>query len=206
MRCKFFLCIMIPVVVLLSGCVMEPLDSTPGGGASVMPLGTLMPDENTDSKLKPQDPLFIRFSGIMDQQAPLELTINEDGEINLLHIKEPIQAAGLTPSELANKIERLYVDGNIYKNVSVNVTMTAKLYYVQGEVLQPGQFQLMSGTTLMQAIAGARGFTAYADKKKIDLIRNGRTYRYNYLKLEKDPSKDVKIMAGDMIKVPQSWY
>ena len=202
---KLFLFLLMLSTLLMSGCVMEPLDPAVG----VSPFDTvtaLSPDENSDSKLKPQDPLYIRFSGIMDQQAPLEATIDETGDINLLHLKEPVKAAGLTPSELANKIERLYIDGNIYKNVSVNVTMTAKLYYVQGEVMQPGQFQLMSGTTLLQAIAGARGFTPYADKKKIDLIRGGQTYRYNYKELEKDPSKDVKIKAGDVIKVRQSWY
>ena len=68
---------------------------------------------------------------------------------------------------LEDKIEHLYVEGGIYKNVSVNVTMTAKVYYVQGEVNQPGQFQLVSGTTLLQAIASARGYTPYANKKKV---------------------------------------
>ena len=109
-------------------------------------------------------------------------------------------------AELEEKIEQLYVDGGIYKNVSVNVTMTAKVYYVQGEVIQPGQFQLMSGTTLLQAIAGARGYTAFANKKKVTITRYGKVYTYNVKDLERDPSKDVKIEAGDVIKVWQQWY
>ena len=141
----------------------------------------------------------------MDQQQ-LEVTIDENGQISLLHIKEPIQASGLTPSALEDRIEQLYVDGGIYKNVSVNVTMTAMIYYVQGEVNQPGQFQLMSGTTLLQAIAGARGYTPYANKKKVTLTRHGKIYTYNAKELEKDPSKDIKVEAGDVIKVWQQWY
>ncbi len=156
-------------------------------------------------QLKPLDPIYIRFSGIMEQQQ-LDLVIDENGEISLLHISTPIKAAGLTTSALEDKIERLYVDGGIYKNVSVNVTMTAKVYYVQGEVQAPGQFQLMSGTTLLQAIAGARGPNAFANLRKVTITRQGKIYTFNLKKLEKDPSRDVKIEAGDVIKVWQQWY
>ncbi|MBT8045614.1 MAG: SLBB domain-containing protein, partial [Pontiella sp.] len=119
---------------------------------------------------------------------------------------EPIKVAGLTTSALEDKIEQLYVDGAIYKNVSVNVTMTAKVYYLQGEVNSPGQFQLASGTTLLQAIAGARGYTPFANRKKVTITRQGKIYQYNMKELEKDPSKDVKIKAGDVIKVWQSAF
>jgi len=140
------------------------------------------------------------------EQQQLELVIDENGEINLLHINGPIKAAGITASKLEERIEQRYVEGEIYKNVSVNVTMTAKIYYVQGEVNQPGQFQLMSGTTLLQAIAGARGYTPFANKKKVTVTRYGKIYAYNVKDLEKDPSRDVKIEAGDVIKVWQQWY
>jgi len=89
--------------------------------------------------------------------------------------------------------------------VSVNVTMTAKVYYVQGEVKAPGQFQLASGTTLVQAIAGARGLTPFASKK-VTITRQGKIYTFNWKDLEKNPSLDVTIEAGDVIKVWQSWY
>lgn len=156
-------------------------------------------------KLQPLDPLFIRFSGVLDQMQ-LEPVVDENGQINLLHIDEPIQASGLTTSQLESKIENLYIEGEIYRNVSVNVTMTAKVFYVQGEVLQPGQFPLSSGTTLLQAIASARGYTAFANKRKVTITRQGKIYTYNLKMLEKDPSKDIKIEAGDVIKVWQQWY
>ena len=156
-------------------------------------------------KLQPLDPLFIRFSGILDQMQ-LDLVIDEHGEISLLHIEAPIKAAGLTTSELEDKIEALYIEGEIYRNISVNVTMTAKVFYVQGEVLQPGQFPLSSGTTLLQAIASARGYTSFANKKKVTITRQGKIYTYNLKILERDPAKDVKIEAGDVIKVWQQWY
>lgn len=193
-------------VLTLCGCVIQPVNEvhTPGGGVA-----TAVPQNGAGSPgaytLKPLDPIFLRFSGIQEQQS-LELVIDENGEISLLHLEEPIRAAGLTTSALEQKIERLYVEGGIYKNVSVNATMTAKVYYLQGEVNQPGQFQLASGTTLLQAIAGARGYTPFANRRKITITRQGRIYTYNAKELEKDPSKDVKIEAGDVIKVWQQWY
>tara|TARA_B100002019_G_C21262477_1_gene597548 strand:- start:781 stop:1392 length:612 start_codon:yes stop_codon:yes gene_type:complete len=156
-------------------------------------------------KLKPLDPLAIRFNGIIEQQGILEVIIDEQGFISLLHL-DPIKAAGLTTSELEEEIERSYIDGEIYRNVSLNVIMTSKVYYVQGEVMQPGQFQLASGTTLLQAIATARGYSPYANRKKVTITRQGKLSEYNMKDIEKDPSKDIKIEAGDVIKIWTRWY
>lgn len=191
-------------VFFVSGCVLQPLDeskvtTSPGqtGGLESAGKGTV-----EGYKLRSGDPIYIRFNGIIDQQQ-LETTIDENGEISLLHL-DPINANGLTTSKLENLIERAYIDGGIYKNVSINVTMTALVYYVQGSVNAPGEFPLRSGTTLLQAVASARGYDAFANKKKVTVTRHGKIYRYNMKDLEADPSKDVKIEAGDVIKVWQS--
>ena len=192
--------LMLLVAVVISGCELVPVgtESSTGGPKSVGGVG-----RPVDAYiLKTGDPLYIRFSGIMEQQQ-LETSIDENGEISLLHL-EPIKAAGLTTSQLENEIERKYIEGGIYKTLSVHVTMTAKVYYVQGEVNAPGQYQLLSGTTLLQAIANARGPNAYANLKKVTITRNGKIYTHNFKKIEKDPSLDVKIEAGDVIKVWQS--
>jgi len=207
---KLFFGLILVAALLVNGCVIQPVNAPGTGipdpfGDGGTPSSLSASSDDVAYELKPFDPIYIRFSGIIEQQQ-LELVIDENGEISLLHIKAPITAAGLTASELEQKVEQLYVEGGIYKNVSVNVTMTAKIYYVQGEVNQPGQFQLMSGTTLLQAIAGARGYTSFANKKKVTITRYGKIYTYNAKDLEKDPSKDVKIEAGDVIKIWQQWY
>lgn len=192
---------------LLTGCVIQPVNSNDQSIAGdAAPSEMQKAGDNTSFggyTIKASDPLYIRFSGVMEQQV-LEVVVDDNGEISLLHIDEPIKAAGLTTSALETKIERLYVDGGIYKNASVNVTMTAKVFYVQGEVNSPGQFQLMSGTTLIQAIAGARGYTSFANRKKVTVSRMGKVYTFNMKALEKDPSKDIKIKAGDVVKVWQA--
>ena len=207
---KFILGLMLVGSVFLAGCVLQPIsvgeeegDIAAETAPSSAPLG--ISDVAAAYKLRPLDPIYVRFSGVMDQQQ-LELVVDANGEISLLHLKDPVKAAGLSTSQLEDRIEKCYVDAGIYKNISVNVTMTAKVYYVQGEVNAPGQFQLMSGTTLLQAIAGARGYTPFANKKKVTITRYGKIYIYNAKELEKDPSKDIKIKAGDVVKVWQQWY
>lgn len=183
--------------IVLQGCATSRNTEVFSSSEKEATLGTY--------RLKPSDPLFIRFTGIMEQQS-LELIIDENGEIGLLHIDTPIQAANLTTSELEDQIELLYIQGDIYKNVSVHVTMTAKVFYVQGEVIQPGQFPLTSRTTLLQAIASARGYTPYANKKKVTIARGGSVMTHNLKELEENPSKDITIEAGDVIKVWQQWF
>jgi len=194
--------------LLMNGCVIQPINASQvvsenqGSPSTISESG----DRSIGAyRLRPLDPIYIRFSGITEQQT-LDLVIDENGEINLLHIEVPIKAAGQTTSALESMIERLYVDEGIYKNVSVNVTMTAKVYYMQGEVNGPGQYQLTGGTTLLQAIAGASGYTSFAKRSKVTITRHGKIYTYNAKELEKDPSKDVKIEAGDVIKVWQSIF
>ena len=208
MMCKILYSSCLMISMLITGCVIQPVDSSTVENGSSETLGHAA--NTSDSmigayRLKPLDPVYIRFSGVMEQQT-LDLVIDENGEVSLLHLPEPIVAAGLTTSSLEDKIEKAYISGGIYKHISVNVTMTAKVYYLQGEVNQPGQFTLMSGTTLLQAIAGARGPTAFANMKKVTISRQGKIYTYNLKQLEKNPSKDVKIEAGDVIKIWQQWY
>jgi len=211
---RLFPCVLIMSAMFLAGCVIQPVDSPAVRHAPALN-GNIGSTNATDAavggesiiapyKLKPLDPILIRFSGIQEQNS-LDVVVDEKGEINLLHIEVPVVAAGMTTSELEEKIERLYIDGGIYKTVSVNVAMTAKAYYVQGEVVAPGKFQLTSGTTLVQAIAEARGPSAFASKK-VTITRQGKIYTFNWKELEEDPSKDVKVEAGDVIKIWESWY
>lgn len=213
-KIQFFL--LVGALALVSGCVIQPVKvssmNNPVPSSSSNQVGTVSGTSTSAAKggipgykLRPQDPINIRFSGITDQQQPLNVVIDENGEINLLHIDHPVKAAGLTTTQLEDKIEHLYVDGGIYTTVSVNVTMTAKSYYVLGEVNAPGKFDLTSGTTLVQAVAEARGRTAFASDK-VTITRQDKVYKYSWKDIQKHPSKDVKIDAGDVIKVWQSWY
>jgi polysaccharide export outer membrane protein len=134
----------------------------------------------------------------------VEAVIDEEGFVNLPYIGH-IRASGMTSSELEQAIQRAYIEGDIYKQVTVNVVIAAQSYYVRGEVKKPGRYPIVSGVTLVRAIAAAAGFTDFANPKKITLIRGDNNRLYNYWDMEDKPEKDVGIEAGDVIVVPRGF-
>ncbi len=144
------------------------------------------------------------------KNAELSRTIfvRPDGKISLPLIGD-VQAAGLTPSELRNSIKVLLRRYKKKPEVSVIVQEINSLsVFLVGELAKPGKINLRSETTLLQAITLAGGFTEFADRKKIVLLRkeNGRERRfkinYNDILNGKKPEGNVILRRGDTILVP----
>src|ERR1700693_2998124 len=102
--------------------------------------------------------------------------VRPDGKISLPLIND-VQAAGLTPQQLAGSVsEKLkkYLNG---PQVTVIVTaINSQRVFVVGEVLRAGAFPMLPGMTVLQALSSAGGFTTFADMKKIHVVRlrNGK--------------------------------
>jgi len=137
-----------------------------------------------------------------------EILVRIDGLISFPLLSD-IQAAGLTPMELKQNIEaglKKFVDNPI---VTVNVTDPAsQKIYVLGEVEETGEYPLTKRLTVLQAFALAGGFTEWASKKEIILLRTEggkeKIYRLNYKEITKgeDLSQNVQLKADDTIIVP----
>ena len=155
--------------------------------------------------LKPLDPLFISLLGI-PQEKVIETVVDEYGQITLPYVEDPIMVAGLSISGLEREIQRIYIDGGIYRNVTVNIQTSAKSYFMEGEVSRPQEYPLNRRITLLQAIAAAGGYTDFADKKDIIITRRGENIRVNAKDIEKHPERDIPIEAGDRIKVDRTFY
>ena len=182
--------------VLLAGC-LSPVHVKEAVGDS----GPLVGLYN----LKPLDTLSISLLGI-PREKEIETVIDEYGKITLPYIEEPIQVVGLTLSGLEREIQRIYVDGGIYRTVTVNIQTSAKSYFMEGEVGNPREYSLSRRITLLQAIAAAGGYTDYADKKDVTITRDGENIRVNARDIEKHPELDIPIEAGDRIKVDRTFY
>ncbi len=185
------------LILMLSGC-FSPSAMDISSGDEDAPLVGLY-------RLRALDPLVISLLGI-PQEKQMDIVIDERGTITIPYVEEPVPAAGLTTSELEREIQRIYTDGEIYRNITVNIRAHAKIYYVEGEVKQPREYELNRRITLLQAIAAASGYTEYANVKRVTITRNGRVMQYNAKKLEKYPELDVPVEAGDRIKVHRSFF
>jgi polysaccharide export outer membrane protein len=98
--------------------------------------------------------------------------------------------------------------------VSVSVKdLNSYSIYVLGEVTKPGKFQAKSYVTLLQAISMAGGFTEYAKKNKLQVVRirpNGDhkvhelriPVRYADLVAGTGEPGNIILLSGDTVVVP----
>ncbi len=171
--------------------------------AANAPINSAWADEPTAIpgvyRLRPGDPVAIGLRGIPSPEL-IDATIDDQGMIFLPYIP-PLQAAGLTASQLQRMIRETYINERIYRDVTVNVTMPAQSYFVRGEVRQPGRFPLSAGMTVLQAIAAAGGYTEFANPRRIEIIRDGETMFENLRSIEESPELDFELKANDVIIV-----
>ncbi|NQX99463.1 MAG: polysaccharide export protein [Flavobacteriales bacterium] len=111
-----------------------------------------------------------------------------------------VRLGGLTCLEAADTLATLYSEILVDPNLVVKVLN--RDVTILGEVRTPGKYILeKEGNTLTEIIGNAQGFEFYADKKKIQLIRNNKSYRIDFTKLM-DNNYQILVQAGDVINVP----
>ena len=156
-------------------------------------------------RLKVGDGIQIYLRGIPGGET-IEDVIDEAGMVTLPFINE-VLASGLTASELERNIRQIYLDQDIYRNITVNVVVPTRYYFIQGEVRAPGRFQIMSATRVSQAIAASGGYTEYASGK-VQVKRQGKIVKEirNARKLERSPDDDILLEPDDVVEVLRSWF
>ncbi len=134
--------------------------------------------------------------------------VRPDGNISL-PLVDDIQASQTTLLQLKERITKAlaaYVD-----NPSVYVMLQdnrSKKVYIVGNVAAPGEYVLERDITALQAIATARGFTQWADKDEIVIIRTrpeGQVrikFDYDRVISGKDIQQNILLEPGDVIIVP----
>ena len=148
------------------------------------------------------DLVVVSFSNTVDQIPPHEERIKEDGNITLPLIGT-IKAEGKTPRELLEEIQDLYGPRS-YRPKRLAITLSGdKIYFVGGQVRQPGP-QVCSGRmTVTKAIQNAGGFTDFALRSGVQLTRgDGKTLVIDCIRAERSPAIDLPVYPGDRILVP----
>lgn len=111
-----------------------------------------------------------------------------------------VRLGGLTCLEAADTLAALYSSILVKPNLVVKVLN--RDVTILGEVRSPGKYILeKESNTLTDIIGNAEGFEFYADKKKIQLIRNNKSYLIDFTKLM-DNNYRILVQAGDVINVP----
>ena len=140
--------------------------------------------------------------------------IRPDGKISIPLVGE-VMAAGLTPEELAAKIEARLA--NYVKAPNVTVILTSLQGHeflsrirVTGSVTQNISMSYHQGMTVLDAVLEAGSVDLYADANNTKLHRRTKKGAVSYdirlkdIMEEGDMHTNITLMPGDIITVPES--
>jgi polysaccharide export outer membrane protein len=153
----------------------------------------------------PEDVLHIAVWKEADLTATLP--VRPDGKISL-PLLDDVQAAGLTPKQLAESVTEKLKKYIADPHVTVVVTsINSKRIFLVGEVMHPGATSMLPNMTVLQALSSA-GLSQFANTKRIYVLRteNGKQRKLpvNYRQLVKGEQieQNYLLQPGDTIVVP----
>jgi polysaccharide biosynthesis/export protein len=131
--------------------------------------------------------------------------VRPDGKISLPLLND-VQAGGLTTLELREVLARKLSDYIPNPEVSVIVSEIRSLKVsVIGEVTKPGRFELKSWATVLDLLALAGGFTQYASRSRIFVLRQDggsmKRIPFNYNRVAAE-QENFYVRNGDIVVVP----
>jgi polysaccharide export outer membrane protein len=135
------------------------------------------------------------------------LLVRPDGMVSMPLLGD-IQAAGLTPLQLADQITEKLKKFIQDPNVTVILTqINSQKVYLLGEVAKTGPVDLTPGMTLLEAISSGGGVTEYANTKKMYILRNdgGKHQKIPVqykAALKGNSALNLTLKPGDTIVVP----
>jgi len=175
--------------------VTKPTDTAKP--AEVVPAGYIVGDSD-----------IIRVNVWKEPEVSQTVVVRTDGNISLPLINE-VKVSGMTPLQIQDMVaEKLK---GFLNNPQVTVTVIeirSKRAFITGEVARPGTYSLNAQTTVLQLIAQAGGFTPFAKKDGIVVLRteDGRQsrlkFKYNEVVQGKKTEQNIALHPGDTVVVP----
>jgi polysaccharide export outer membrane protein len=190
---------LLAVQVGTGGCLQQEVQYR---GAAVPP---------NEFLIGPEDVLVVTVW--RNQELSKEVIVRPDGKISLPLLGD-ITAAGLTAEALSKQVADKLVEFMSTPTVSVQVKEINSYYiFAAGEVTRPGKIVLKSFTNVVQGLSYAGGFTVFASRNNVHVLRNvknsqGETKQVMipvpYLDIVKGRNLEANIIlkAGDVIVVP----
>jgi polysaccharide export outer membrane protein len=166
----------------------------------------------------------VSYRVLEDRDPAVQRIITDSGEIDIPYYGR-VSAAGKTPRQLAYAVKSA-LEQTLYKRATVIIaldqaTRSRGRIYVVGMVRAQGPIEIPADEvfTVGKAILRAGGFSDYANKRKVTLVRGGGKQGKidNYDEAAKGGivvdlvnvlergrvQEDIQVKAGDLIIVPQ---
>jgi polysaccharide export outer membrane protein len=167
--------------------------------------GTTPAHGDNETRLGPDDKIQVSVWKEPDMSAAV--VVRPDGRISLPMIGE-LLATGKTPAQLEKEIAQkaaAFINGQPTVNVIVIEVNSTKVS-VLGEVRTPGMYRITNKATVLDVLALAGGFTEYAKRDKVTVLRAGtagdaRSYTINVDKIVKKKVDMFYVLPNDKIYV-----
>lgn len=195
-------------IVTMAALALLPMGATLAGQAADPAPGTPPepPPMNDDTfRIGVEDVLAI--SVWRDNDLTRDVPVRPDGRISLPLLQD-IDAAGKTPKELAQEIQKRLKEYLSAPSVTVIVKEVNSLKaYLTGEVVRPGPILLRSPVRLLQGISLAGGLTPFGGRSGILIYRKSAQgekvieLSYKDLMTGKKPEDNVLLEPGDTVVV-----
>lgn len=199
---------LVMVVLFLAGCAGTPrttADMTAVVAMSALESQAVSPG---DYRIGEQDLLNVRVFQVEDLSFP-EMRVDSSGTIDLPLIGS-VQAVGRTPSELAEDIRTRLASRYLQDpQVTVRVVEAAsQKVTVDGAVTEPGVYQMKGRTTLLQAVAMAKGATRISNKRSVAVFRTLNGQRmvalFDLAAIQNGQAADPVLQGDDIVVVDTS--
>jgi polysaccharide export outer membrane protein len=197
---------MSPSVLLIVAALSAGEDRGAAGRSAASALRDEPREEIVAYRIGPED--LLQISVWNNEAMSRTVPVRPDGNISLPLLND-VHAAGLTPMELRDELMRKLTDYIPHPEVSVIVNDVHSFKVaVIGQVPKPNRYELKSAATVMDALAMAGGFTEFASRSRVVVIRgNGaKTERipFDYEKVRDGDPKQVnfRLQPGDIVLVP----
>lgn len=203
------------ILGLMIGCQMkEPgnakssslISNVPSAGQASQPVRSSPSYSAPSDTLRIGDPLTIRLNGVpVEEERLIEEVVDGDGNISMPLVGR-FKAAGLASAQLKLKIEQAYRDRKLYSTPNITIIVQQRFVNISGEVRIPQRVPFTNDLTVLRAITACGGFTDYADRRKVKILRGNDVFDFDAKEAFLDPSKDVPMVAGDQIQVPRTIF
>ena len=192
------------VLALLMATAGQVWAGNPGDDKA--PAAPVAATNDPDYIIGPEDMLNVNVW--KEAEMSSTVPVRPDGKISLPLLND-VQAAGLTPTQLAAQVTEKLKKYLEQPRVTVVVTqVNSRRYFVLGEVAHAGAYPLLPHMTVLQGLSSAGGFSQFANAKNIYVLRveNGKQNKlpFNYRDVVKGRNSEQNILLkpGDTIVVP----
>jgi polysaccharide export outer membrane protein len=155
------------------------------------------------------DKITIRLTGVPDEANEgyiIEVQIPQSGDVTVPLLTQPFRAVGATAGDLAAEIAGAYKTQRIYSSPNVTVVPEERFVNVGGDVRQPSRVIYTPDLTMLGAINACGGFTDYANRRTVRILRGQQVMQVDATKAARTPGADPPLFAGDQIYVPRTMF